>query len=209
MRSEEQSQAPRPLEPRWLRTTGLTVVALFVGVPLLVLVLFVVVGLAPYIIAVIAWILLYRLVIRYDAAPYTYGRFASALLVAWALDAALFRGAVETLPALFRHFVPAIIVVSVFAGFYAWNTLPTSPAKRGVWPKSNYVASSAPHELGPAPQPVVVESHPFAAFASFMLMLFVMAYVVMPILTACIPSYASLWSIKSSTDNESPNGTAP
>jgi hypothetical protein len=203
---KEQSQAPRQLEPRWLRTTGLSLVALFVGVPLLAFIAFFALRLAPIVIAVIAWALLYRLVKREDVAPYTYSRFACGLLVAWALDGLLFRAAVGYLHGSFRHFVPAIIVVSVLVGFFVYRGLPNEPVKREQWFMREKLVAKA-KATGLSGNPLVTLGHPFAGFASFLLMLFLMVYVVTPVLTTYLPSYSAFWTNMLSTASDTDDGS--
>lgn len=149
---------------------------------------------APLSVAILTWVLLYNLVRRYDIAPYIYGRFIAALLIAWAVDGVLFRLSVKLIPESFRHLAPAIIVVSVFAGFHTWNMLPTKAARERESPKSEYLPAKV--EPGPlrAYEPIEVEKHPFAGFVAFMIMLFAMSYVLMPLITHYMPQYRSFWT---------------
>ena len=124
---------------------------------------------------------------------YTYGRFACALLIAWVVDALLFRLSVADLPGLFRHFVPAIIVVSAFVGFYAWQVLPKEPVKQEQWFMREKLVAKA-KAVGSTDNPLITWYHPFAVYLSLLLMLFSMTYAVMPTLAAYFPQYSSYWS---------------
>ena len=159
----------------------------------LTLIAFFTIKAAPFVLAIAVWILLHRLIVRHDVAPYTYSRFAFALLVAWIVDGLLFRLSVGDLPGSFRHFVPAMVVVSAFVGFYAWQELPKEPIKQEQWFMREKLIARA-KATGATNNPLITWNHPFAFYLSLLLMLFSMTYAVMPVLTAYFPQYSSYWS---------------
>lgn len=191
--------------------TRLVVGYIIFGLPALALLIILTITAAPLVLTVVAWVLLYRLVVRNDVPPYTYGRFTFALLIAWVVDGFLFKVAVGTAPGLYRHFVPAIVVVSAFVGFFAWQELPQKPITREQWFMRQKTIAKA-KAAGTRGNPLIVTSHPFAVFLSLLLAAFTMTYAVMPVLTTFFPRYGSYWtdwlpaiSDKSdSSDNERP-----
>jgi hypothetical protein len=185
------------------------------GFPLALLAFFTV-NAAPFVPAIAAWLLLHRLIVRHDIPPYTYSRFAFALLIAWVVDGFLFRVTVGGLPGLYRHFVPAIVVVSAFVAFYAWRELPQKAIKSEQWFMREKLIAKTKAEGTPG-NPLITFSHPFAIYLSLLLMLFSMTYAIMPVLAACFPRYNSYWSDMlgiagdrlQSSDNERPGGEPP
>jgi hypothetical protein len=163
------------------------------GLPALALLIFLTITAAPLVLTVVAWVLLYRLVVRNDVPPYTYGRFAFALLIAWAVEGFLFKVAVGAVPGLYRHFVPAIVVVSAFVGFFAWQELPQKPVTHEQWFMRQKLIAKA-KAAGTRGNPLIVTSHPFALYLSLLLAVFTMTYAVMPVLTTFFPAYGSYWT---------------
>ncbi len=156
---------------------------------------------APIVLAAAACILIYRLIVRHDVAPYTYSRSACALLIAWAVDGLLHRTAVDALPGSFTHFVPAIVVVSAFVAFFAWRELPKQPIKREQWFIREKLVAQAKAKGTPG-NPLITLSHPFAVYLSLLLMLFTMDYAIMPVLGGFFPRYSSYWTdLLSTTGN--------
>lgn len=103
-----------------------------------------------------------------DKKPWERSRFAIALLVAWAVDALLFRLAIVNAAGFYRHLVPGIVVVSIFAGYEAWR-----------------VTASNNRKTDSAEKP----SNPFAAFGAALLAIFLMLNVVSPTMNHFFPSY--------------------
>lgn len=170
-------QQPAKKEP-WYNI----VLAIVIGVPVLLALaalaiwvsVKIVVAVAPIVIALFVWVICFYIVAK-ESPPYRYGRFAFALLVAWVVDALLFRFFLSESPGGFRHFVPGIVVASLFAGYVAWQSCWTEP-------------------VDIKPSDYRLSSHPYSGRLSFFMMVFVMFYVVMPMFVAFFPQYSTFWS---------------
>lgn len=158
-----------------------------VGWAVIIIVLFFIVRLAlsaiPVVVAIATWYLLYRLIKAYDKTPYIYSRFFTALLVSWAIIFPSMHPPQEAYAPTPR-FLLGVVTVAVFVGFCVWNALAVKTATESKWSTDPQAVSGW----------VTTENHPFAGFASFTLMLFTMAYLLMPMLVAFFPQYASFWS---------------
>lgn len=105
-----------------------------------------------------------------DDFPWERTRVAIALLTAWLADSILYVFAVGYLSRGFRHFVPSIIVVSLYIGYLAWR-ITAQYAKPD--------ASKADNN----------NANPMGLFAALLLAIFVMFYVVDPLMNHFFPWY--------------------
>lgn len=131
-------------------------------------------GWAPLGFFAVLWFLSMTLFLA-DVVPWERTRVAIALLSAWLADWFLYRIAVVWLPGSFRHFVPGIVVVSVYIGYVVWRMTER-------WPQPD------PPE---PPKGGRSLNKGMAALAGALLAIFVMVNVVVPVLNHYLPSY---WS---------------
>lgn len=110
--------------------------------------------------------------LSYDKAPWHQTRAAFALLVGWLADVILYRVALTWLPGSFRHFVPAIIVVSAYLAYLVWDMT-----------RSNVDRAAEKPEPG--------LWNPIAGRTAFVLAIFLLVYVEGPLLHHFFPHY---WS---------------
>jgi hypothetical protein len=126
-------------------------------------------GLAPIGFFAITWFGCAVLVMA-DNRPWERTRVGLALLVGWLVDLLLYRLAIVWTPGAFRHFVPGIIVASVYAAYLTWRVTEsyTRPSEEGRISKLD---------------------NPMWALASLLLAIFLMSYVVGPGLSHFFPPY--------------------
>jgi hypothetical protein len=105
--------------------------------------------------------------VAFDKEPWEASRFLSALLVAWGIDTLLFRLSVAQAPRYYRHFSPAVIVISIVAGYITWRL--TADVARDHKGEKDAV--------------------PFALFGSFLVAAFLMVYVISPTMGHFFPYY--------------------
>jgi hypothetical protein len=105
-----------------------------------------------------------------DKFPWRHSRFVTSLLTVYFVDWVLFYAATYYAPKEFRHYVPAIIVVSVAAGYVAWILL----GKKVV-------------EVGPPTEDKRLESW-FPLGAAIMIAAFILVSVVSPYMSHHFPS---------------------
>jgi fucose 4-O-acetylase-like acetyltransferase len=118
---------------------------------------------APILLTVALWFASASLFAR-DRAPYEASRFGAALIVAWAVDAVLFRILTREAPHSYQQLVPGLIVFSVFAGYLAWRQM----------------AQMTEQKDG---------TNPLLLFGSFSLAIFLMFNAVSPVMTHLFPGY--------------------
>ena len=143
---------------------------------------------APIVFFVLLWFFCFVLFLA-DSPPLEKTRVAIALLIAWIADSFLYAVAVGH--SNFRHFVPAIVVVSLYLGYIAWRLT------------SKY---ANPRESREGSHPEF--SNPLAAVAGAMLAIFLMLYVVSPAMNHYFPSYwhsVTNWHLDDDSGSCGPN----
>lgn len=118
-----------------------------------------------------------------DKSGWRRSRFATSLLTAWVVDALLFRIAVGTAPTTYRHFVPGIIVTSIFAGYIAWELLEAS-TRTYITRLDDLSSFEPPHD-----EERKVAGTPASGFGSFLLAVFLAVNIVAPTMSHYFPAY--------------------
>jgi hypothetical protein len=134
-------------------------------------------GLSPIVLFAILWFVCAWVAMK-DREPWEASRFLGAVLVAWAIDTFLFIMSVTDMPRSYRHFSPAIVVISVLSGYVAWRLLNNHALERNG-----------------------AESNPFASLVGFAAALFLMYYVISPAMFHLFPHHWSFVSTFTSSDD--------
>ena len=142
----------------------------------------------PVILGCLLWVLCFVFFLC-DGGSLEKTRVAIALLIAWLIDQYLYAVAVAH-ATTFRHFVPAIVVVSLYSGYLAWRVasvcakplqVPDDSIPVRLRDLNNVIHTSSVRSDVKTAERLRDLHLKFAAFAALLLAIFLMVYVVSPL----------------------------